>query len=251
MNLTIDNAQILLKKHFGYDSFRKGQSELISHILSGEDALAIMPTGAGKSICYQIPAMLLDGITLVISPLISLMKDQVDNLNQIGISSTFINSSLSSSEYRQTIMNASYGMYKIIYIAPERLSSESFLKLLPSLNISMIAVDEAHCISRWGHDFRPSYKQISNVISTLPRRPVISAFTATATESVKNDIINLLHLSSPYVLTTGFDRENLYFSVKSPENKKKFIFEYIKEHPHNSGIIYCLIESLLMIYVEI
>lgn len=240
MNLTINDAQIILKKHFGYDKFRNGQSNLISQILSNTDVLAIMPTGAGKSICYQIPAMLFEGITIVISPLISLMKDQVDTLNQIGIPATFINSSLSFSEYNQTLTNISYCMYKIIYVAPERLNSDVFLDLLKSLNISMIAIDEAHCISRWGHDFRPSYKEIANVIDILPKRPIISAFTATATENVKNDIINLLNLNNPFIVSTGFNRENLYFSVKSTNDKKKFILEYIKKHPNNSGIIYCL-----------
>ena len=212
MNLTIDDAKILLKKHFGYDDFRSGQKEIISHIISGQDTLGIMPTGAGKSICYQIPAMLFDGVTIVISPLISLMKDQVDNLNQIGIPATFINSSLSSSQYSKIINNAYNGMYKIIYVAPERLNSDRFLDLLNKIDISMFAIDEAHCISRWGHDFRPSYMEIADVILNLPKRPVVTAFTATATIDVKNDIINLLHLSNPFVLTTGFDRKNLYFS---------------------------------------
>ena len=240
MNLTVNDAKILLKKHFGYDEFRNGQAEIISHILSKQDSLGIMPTGSGKSICYQIPALLFDGVTIVISPLISLMKDQVDSLNQIGIPATYINSSLTLSEYMQTLDNISYNIYKIIYVAPERLNSETFLQLLKNINISMIAVDEAHCISRWGHDFRPSYQEIANVILNLPSRPIVSAFTATATENVKKDIINLLHLENQYTLTTGFDRKNLYFSVKNVENRKNFVFDYVKNHSDVSGIIYCL-----------
>ena len=242
----MDNIHTLLKKHFGYDNFRLGQEEIIGQIIEGRDSLGIMPTGAGKSICYQIPAMFFSGITIVISPLISLMKDQVDSLNQIGIPATFINSSMSTQDYTQAIENARLGMYKIIYIAPERLSSETFLKLLDSLEISMIAVDEAHCVSQWGHDFRPSYVEIAKIISNLKTRPVVSAFTATATQRVKEDIINLLHLSNPYVLTTGFDRPNLLFSVQSPENKDAFIFDYLKnKNPQTSGIIYCLTRKIV------
>lgn len=242
----MDNIHTLLKKHFGYDNFRLGQEEIIGQIIEGRDILGIMPTGAGKSICYQIPAMFFSGITIVISPLISLMKDQVDSLNQIGIPATFINSSMSTQDYTQAIENARLGMYKIIYIAPERLSSETFLKLLDTLEISMIAVDEAHCVSQWGHDFRPSYVEIAKIISNLKTRPVVSAFTATATQRVKEDIINLLHLSNPYVLTTGFDRPNLLFSVQSPENKDAFIFDYLKnKNPQTSGIIYCLTRKIV------
>lgn len=199
-----------------------------------------MPTGAGKSICYQIPAMILPGVTLVISPLISLMKDQVDSLNQIGIPATYINSLLSNTEYSQTIENILYNVYKIIYVAPERLNSESFLTMLKNINISMITVDEAHCISQWGHDFRPSYREIANVILNLNKRPIISAFTATATQIVKKDIIDLLHLKSPFTLTTGFDRTNLSFSVESPRSKKDFILNFLENNKNDSGIIYCL-----------
>lgn len=199
-----------------------------------------MPTGAGKSICYQIPAMILPGVTLVISPLISLMKDQVDSLNQIGIPATYINSLLSNTEYSQTIENILYNVYKIIYVAPERLNSESFLNMLKNINISMITVDEAHCISQWGHDFRPSYREIANVILNLNKRPIISAFTATATQIVKKDIIDLLHLKAPFTLTTGFDRTNLSFSVESPRSKKDFILSFIENNKNDSGIIYCL-----------
>ena len=231
--------QKLLKQYFGYDNFRPGQEKIISNILSKKDVLGIMPTGAGKSICYQIPALVLPGITIVISPLISLMKDQVDTLNQLGIPSTYINSSLSNSEYSQTIENLKLNIYKILYVAPERLNSENFINLLSNLNVSMFTIDEAHCVSQWGHDFRPSYLQIANVISNLNTRPIISAFTATATQIVKDDIINLLNLQNPYTLTTGFDRTNLKFSVESVENKNNYIFDYIEKNKTNSGIIYC------------
>lgn len=236
----MNEAQNLLKKYFGYENFRTGQEQIISHILNGEDVLGIMPTGAGKSICYQIPSLILEGITIVISPLISLMKDQVDNLNELGIPATYINSTLSDLEYSQTIQNIAYDVYKIIYVAPERLNSDSFVNLLNTLNISMITIDEAHCVSQWGHDFRPSYKEIANVILNLKKRPIISAFTATATQIVKMDIINLLHLSNPFTLTTGFDRKNLSFSVETPENKDNYILDFLKSNSKDSGIIYCL-----------
>ena len=234
------NEKELLKKYFGYDDFRPGQAEIISNILKGRDCLGIMPTGAGKSICYQIPSLLFSGVTIVISPLISLMKDQVDSLNDVGISATFINSSLSHSEYEQTIENIVNGVYKIIYVAPERLESSTFLKLLNSIPISMFAIDEAHCVSQWGHDFRPTYQKIADIILNLKVRPVVTAFTATATEVVKNDIVQLLHLSDPFVLTTGFDRTNLSFSVETPSNKTDFVLNFIKKHESASGIIYCL-----------
>lgn len=217
-----------------------GQSEIINHILNKEDCLGIMPTGAGKSICYQIPALIFSGCTIVISPLISLMKDQVDSLNDVGIPSAFINSTLTSKQYMNIINNARNSLYKIIYVAPERLNSESFLNLLNSIEVSMIAIDEAHCVSQWGHDFRPSYREIANVILNLKTRPVVTAFTATATEIVKNDIIDLLKLENPFTLTTGFDRKNLHFAVKTSENRKKFLIEYLKENLDKSGIIYCL-----------
>lgn len=235
----MEKAYELLKSYFGYDSFKKGQDELICHILNGEDCVGVMPTGAGKSICYQIPALVFSGTTIVISPLISLMKDQVDCLSEVGISATYINSSLTTSDYLQTIENAILGMYKIIYVAPERLNSDSFLRLLNSIDISMIAIDEAHCVSQWGHDFRPSYTEIANVILNLNKRPIITAFTATATEIVKNDIINLLKLSNPFVLTTGFDRENLSFHVVSGDDRKRFVYTYLRKHSDISGIIYC------------
>ena len=236
----MNEAQNILKKYFGYENFRPGQEELIDHILSKEDVLGIMPTGAGKSVCYQVPAMILDGITIVISPLISLMKDQVDSLNEIGIPATFINSTLSYNNYEQTIENIIHNVYKIIYVAPERLNSDTFLNLLNKINISMITIDEAHCVSQWGHDFRPSYCEIANMILNLKKRPIVSAFTATATELVKNDIINLLHLENPYCLTTGFDRKNLKFSVETPLDKFDFVETYLDEHKNEAGIIYCL-----------
>ena len=239
------NSQNLLKKFFGYDNFRPGQEEIINNILNQNDCLGIMPTGAGKSICYQIPAMILPGVTIVISPLISLMKDQVDNLNQIGIPATFINSSLSHSEYSQTINNIMHNVYKIIYVAPERLTSEAFLNLLNNLQISMFTIDEAHCVSQWGHDFRPSYREIANVIVNLKTRPVVSAFTATATNIVKEDIINLLHLQNPFTLTTGFDRANLKFSVQIPENKNKNILNFLQNQKDIPGIIYCATRKLV------
>lgn len=236
----MNEAQNILKKYFGYENFRPGQEELIDHILSKEDVLGIMPTGAGKSVCYQVPAMILDGVTIVISPLISLMKDQVDSLNEIGIPATFINSTLSYNNYEQTIENIIHNVYKIIYVAPERLNSDTFLNLLNKINISMITIDEAHCVSQWGHDFRPSYCEIANMILNLKKRPIVSAFTATATELVKNDIVNLLHLENPYCLTTGFDRKNLKFSVETPLDKFDFVETYLDEHKNEAGIIYCL-----------
>ncbi len=237
--VSMNQAQNLLKKYFGYETFRPGQHEIIEQILTGKDALAIMPTGAGKSICYQIPAMLLPGITLVISPLISLMKDQVSNLNEIGIPSAYINSTLNNSEYSQILQNTLSNFYKIIYVAPERLSLESFIHFLNQLSISMITVDEAHCVSQWGHDFRPSYREIAHVISALKKRPILSAFTATATEIVKNDIIDLLNLNNPFTLTTGFNRANLSFSIETPKNKMEYILRFLKNNARNSGIIYC------------
>ena len=235
----MNKAQIILKKYFGYENFRTGQQELIEHILNNEDVLGIMPTGAGKSICYQVPAMILEGVTIVISPLISLMKDQVDTLNQIGIPSTYVNSTLSYNDYAQTIENIANNVYKIIYVAPERLNSDVFLNLLNKINVSMVTVDEAHCVSQWGHDFRPSYVEVANMILNLKKRPIVSAFTATATQIVKDDIINLLHLNSPFCLTTGFDRKNLKFSVEAPSNKFSFLVDYICAHKNDAGIIYC------------
>ena len=228
-----------LKAVFGYDSFRQGQESVINAVLDGRDILAVMPTGAGKSLCYQVPAMLLSGITLVISPLISLMQDQVKALNEAGVDAAFINSSLSEKEMHDTFKNASKGQYKIIYVAPERLMSEGFVRLAKGIEISMITVDEAHCISQWGQDFRPSYMDIAEFVNVLDKRPIISAFTATATQNVREDIICSLGLTNPYFLVTGFDRENLFFQVDKPKSKDRFILDYLDRHKGESGIIYC------------
>ena len=228
-----------LKILFGYDSFRAGQKSVIDSILVGRDAFAVMPTGAGKSVCYQIPAVLLPGITLVVSPLISLMQDQVKALNEAGVPAAFINSSLSEKDYNETIRRARQGIYKIIYIAPERLVTEGFLALAKSVPVSMVTVDEAHCISQWGQDFRPSYMKIVEFVKTLEKRPIISAFTATATETVREDIVCTLGLQNPFTLVNGFDRENLFFQVDKPKNKEQYILKYISGHSGDSGIIYC------------
>ena len=228
-----------LKILLGYDSFRAGQKSVIDSILAGSDAFAVMPTGAGKSVCYQIPAVLLPGITLVVSPLISLMQDQVNALNEAGVQAAFINSSLSEKDYNETIRKARQGTYKIIYIAPERLVTEGFLALAKSVPISMVTVDEAHCISQWGQDFRPSYMKIVEFVKTLEKRPIISAFTATATETVREDIVCTLGLQNPFTLVNGFDRENLFFQVEKPKNKEQYILKYISGHSGDSGIIYC------------
>lgn len=231
-------AEAILKKYYGYPSFREGQARIITSILEGNDTFAIMPTGAGKSLCFQIPALLFPGITIVISPLISLMKDQIDALNSLGIPASFINSSLSSREVKARIRNAGAGRYKLLYIAPERLEVDSFLSLVESLEISLMTIDEAHCVSQWGHDFRPSYRRIGPFIKRLARRPVVAAFTATATPEVKEDIIKLLGLRNPALLITGFNRENLFFSVWRGENKRDFVLKYLASNPGRSGIIY-------------
>lgn len=230
----------LLKKYFGYDKFRKGQDTLIDGILAGRDVFAIMPTGAGKSLCYQIPALMMDGITLVISPLISLMKDQVANLNQAGIHAAYLNSSLTPAQYRKALAFAAQGRYPIIYVAPERLLTNDFLHFAVHAEISMVAIDEAHCVSQWGQDFRPDYLKITAFLTHLPVRPVISAFTATATAAVREDVTDILHLENPLVVTTGFDRTNLYFGVETPKNRYEAIQNYVTTHPEDSGIIYCL-----------
>ena len=229
----------VLKKYFGYSEFREGQENLIDGILAGRDVLGIMPTGAGKSICYQVPALLLSGITIVISPLISLMKDQVQALNQAGVHAAYINSSLSESQISKALRLAAAGQYKIIYVAPERLETYEFLSFAKNAEISMLTVDEAHCISQWGQDFRPSYLKIVQFIKQLEKRPIISAFTATATENVKEDILCVLGLIEPEILVTGFDRKNLYFAVETPKKKDTYVINYVKEHASESGIIYC------------
>ncbi|MDO5520671.1 MAG: DNA helicase RecQ [bacterium] len=234
-----EQARAILKQNYGYDGFREGQEELITSILQGKDTFGIMPTGAGKSICYQIPALMLNGITLVVSPLISLMKDQVQALNQMGIYAAYLNSSLTTSQYYKALEFAKKGKYKIIYVAPERLLTESFLSFAREANISMISIDEVHCVSQWGQDFRPSYMRIVDFIKEMPTRPIISAFTATATKEVKEDVIYILGLQDPTVVTTGFDRKNLYFAVKHSNAKYDDVISYLEEHPNTSGVIYC------------
>lgn len=242
----IKKAKQVLKQYFGYDDFREGQAKLIEAVLEGRDVLGIMPTGAGKSICFQVPALVAEGITLVISPLISLMKDQVSALNQAGVHAAYLNSSLTQGQYVKALKLAKEGRYKIIYVAPERLTTEGFLDfaLNSGINISLIAADEAHCVSQWGQDFRPGYLKISEFIRKLPHRPVVSAYTATATEEVRGDIIELLELRDPAVTVTGFDRDNLYFAVKKPMDKYKELVTYLREKEKElsgcSGIIYCL-----------
>jgi len=236
------NINQTLKQYFGYDSLRTGQEELINGILAGHDVLGIMPTGAGKSLCYQLPALMLKGITLVISPLISLMSDQVKALNQAGVHAAYINSSLTENQIRMALSYASQGRYKIIYVAPERLNTPRFLDFACNADISMLTVDEAHCISQWGQDFRPSYLEIAGFLTRLPRRPIVSAFTATATERVKNDIVASLGLNNPVTMVTGFDRPNLFFRVvtrRGGSQKDNSIINYVKKHEDESGIIYC------------
>lgn len=236
--MMLNKARQILQKFYGYEDFRPGQKKVVESLLNRNDTVAIMPTGAGKSICFQIPALLFEGITLVISPLISLMKDQVDSLRQLGIAAVYINSSVSKAQLYKDLQDISAGFYKIIYIAPERLTPEYLPNSFENLNIGMVAVDEAHCLSQWGHDFRPSYRNILNFTNSLRIKPIISAFTATATPEVKTDIINLLGLKQPNVFVTGFDRPNLYFSVLRGEVKDKFVIDYVKKHQDEAGIIY-------------
>ena len=232
-------AQEILKQYFGYDSFRPGQDELVQAILSGRDTLGIMPTGAGKSICYQVPALALPGLTLVISPLISLMKDQVGALNEAGVPAACINSALSFEEMRDALYFAGRGEYKLLYVAPERLTAPFFLDFARRVPISMVTVDEAHCISQWGQDFRPSYLKILDFLAALPQRPLVSAFTATATAEVRDDIIRALGLEDPFVITTGFDRPNLYFAVEKPSSKPSALLAHLLQRRDKSGIVYC------------
>lgn len=233
-----DQALSLLKTHFGYSSFRNGQEQAIRSVLTGQNTICVMPTGGGKSICYQIPALVLPGTTIVISPLISLMKDQVDTLIQAGIPATFINSSLSFSEANTRINEAKQGKYKLLYIAPERLESYEFSEDLRQMEIPLVAVDEAHCISQWGHDFRPSYRHIKEMVNSLPQRPVVLALTATATPRVREDICYSLAIDQANSIITGFERENLSFSVIKGQDRQRFLFEYLKRNQQEAGIIY-------------
>ena len=229
----------ILKQYFGYSSFRQGQEELMDALLAGRDVLGIMPTGAGKSLCYQVPALMFRGVTIVVSPLVSLMKDQVNALVQQGVSAAYLNRSLTDAQYRKALQYAGSGRYKIIYVAPERLGTAGFQAMCSRINISMVAVDESHCVSQWGQDFRPSYLNIGSFIEQLDSRPVVGAFTATATEEVKRDIIHMLGLRRPTVVTTGFDRPNLYFGVLRPKDKDEKLLELLREREQRSGIIYC------------
>lgn len=230
----------VLKQYFGYDNFRPGQGEVVDAIISGRDAVAVMPTGAGKSLCFQVPALLMEGISIVVSPLIALMRDQVGALVQSGVPAAYINSSQSQKESDEVIARAAKGEYKLLYVAPERLEVASFLWFATTADISMIAIDEAHCLSLWGQDFRPSYLNLGPFVEKLPRRPVVSAFTATATELVKDDIVRLLRLKQPLIRTSGFDRPNLRFEVRHPKDKDAELLGYLQARQGNSGIVYCV-----------
>lgn len=236
--LTMEQAQQLLQKYYGYPDFREGQRRIVASVLSGADTLGIMPTGGGKSICYQIPALMLPGLTLVVSPLISLMKDQVDALTATGISAAYINSTLSGKEVNDRIRAARRGELKLLYVAPERLELDWFREEMSGLTISCVAVDEAHCVSQWGHDFRTSYLAVSPFVESLPQRPILAAFTATATPEVMDDMIRLLRLDTPEVFVTGLGRDNLSMSVLRGENKKEFVLNYANTHAHQPGIVY-------------
>lgn len=229
----------VLKDYFGHDSFRDGQEQIVDALLDGRDALCIMPTGVGKSMCYQIPALLFDGVTIVVSPLISLMKDQVGSLVQSGVPAAYINSSLSYPQFLRVLSNVEHGKYKIIYVAPERLLTDGILDTCKKIKISMVAVDEAHCVSQWGQDFRPSYLKIISFVESLANRPIIGAFTATATNDVKEDIKKILRLENPFEITTGFDRPNLFFGVIKSSSKDEKLIDLIRERGDRSGIVYC------------
>lgn len=228
-----------LKHYFGYDAFRPGQEELIDRLLTGCDVLGVMPTGAGKSLCFQLPALLLGGVTLVVSPLISLMKDQVNSLTQAGISAAYLNSSLTPAQYAAAMRNARRGQYRIIYVAPERLMTEDFLSFAQSTQISLVTVDEAHCVSQWGQDFRPQYLRVAEFIGALPHRPPVGAFTATATARVREDILQKLQLQTPFTLVTGFDRPNLRYAVEQPRDKFAALTEFLRAGGEKAGIVYC------------
>ena len=236
-----DAKHAVLRDVFGYHAFRGGQEKLIDAVLAGRDVLAVMPTGAGKSLCFQVPALMFEGITLVISPLISLMKDQVGALRQNGVRAAYINSSLTPAQIDRALENARYGMYKLIYVAPERLLTDSFLAFASAVKIDFLAVDEAHCVSQWGQDFRPGYLDIAEFAARLPRRPVIGAYTATATAAVREDILHLLHLRDPFACSTGFDRPNLRFEVIHAAGREKTarLHSLLGEMPGQSGIVYC------------
>ena len=230
----------ILKDCFGYDSFRPGQEKLVGGLLAGRDVFGLMPTGAGKSICYQVPALALGGVALVVSPLISLMKDQVASLIQSGVKAAYLNSSLTPGQFRLALERASQGWYRVIYVAPERLTTESFLRVAQGLPLSLVAVDEAHCVSQWGQDFRPSYLKIREFIDSLPQRPPVGAFTATATAQVRRDVVSLLGLRDPVTVCTGFDRPNLCFEVKKPADKFSALLSLLRAEEGQSVIVYCL-----------
>ncbi len=236
---SMDDKYAVLQRYYGHDSFRGGQEAVIDALLAGHDALCVMPTGAGKSICYQIPALMMDGVTIVISPLISLMQDQVTALLDAGVPAAVLNSTLSAEAYRAVLAGLAQGMYKLLYVAPERLTAPAFLSICETLRISLVAVDEAHCVSQWGQDFRPSYAKIPEFVQALSARPTVAAFTATATETVKADIERLLELKTPFRVTTGFDRPNLFFGVMQPENKMDALLSIVEAREGQSGIVYC------------
>lgn len=228
-----------LKYYYGYDVFRKGQEEIITNILLGKPVLAVLPTGAGKSICFQLPSLLLKGITLVISPLISLMKDQVENLNQRGITAAYIDSSMTSNEYGQVMYSIINKKCKFLYVAPERLTNSQFVDFAKKANITMVAIDEAHCVSQWGRSFRRDYYNIPTFINTLPVKPLIAAFTATATPDVRADILERLEIPDAKLIVTGFDRPNLYFEVKRTNDKDRELLSYLSDHKEETGVVYC------------
>ena len=234
------NKHVVLKECFGFSGFRSGQEEVIDALLDGRDAVGIMPTGAGKSLCFQIPSLLFEGISLVVSPLVSLMKDQVSALRQSGVAAAFLNSTLTFPQMKTVLRNARAGKYTLLYVAPERLAKEDFMEFARGASIPFVAVDEAHCVSQWGQDFRPSYLKIGEFIHSLPLRPVLGAFTATATPQVRDDIVQLLNLRAPHVVTTGFDRKNLYFEVQSPKSKPAALKDFLRSRNGKSGIVYCL-----------
>ncbi len=237
--MAADAALETLKKYFGHTAFRGGQRQLVEALLAGRDVLGVMPTGAGKSVCYQVPALLREGLTLVVSPLISLMQDQVAALKQAGVPAAYLNSSLTAAQRQEVLRRAAQGAYRLLYVAPERLEGEELVALAQRIPIPLIAVDEAHCVSQWGQDFRPGYLNIAPFVARLPVRPVVGAFTATATGRVQKDIVRLLALRQPQPVVTGFDRPNLYFDVVMPESKGPWLYRWVREHAAESGIVYC------------